>query len=98
MAVTELSREASGDAATSVRIEPCITMHTLRMVEGILTTEAAIKLHACVYELPVEYFDKARMGIKQNALVEKPMGNIRDREKQTQDQKDAKMKAKNAPV
>ena len=98
MAITEISREATGDDATSVKMDPCITMHTLRMVEGILTTEASIKLHACVYELPVEYFDKARAALKQDAMVEKPNAETRDRDKQTDDQKDAKMKAKNAPT
>lgn len=72
MAITELSSEAVGDKNTSVRMDPCITSHTLTMVESVLTTEAAIKLNACVYDLPVEAFDKKRMELKQLAMLVKP--------------------------
>lgn len=72
MAITEVSAEAVDDPSTRVRMDPCVTAHTLSMVESVLTTEAAINLNACVYDIPVEAFDKERMKLKQLAMLVKP--------------------------
>lgn len=106
MAVTEVSKEAVGDANTSVRMNPCITAHTLRMVESVLKTEDAIRLYSCVYDIPEELFDPARMKLKQTAMLIKPetggeesnpTANTRNKQPMSEDQKDASMKAKNEP-
>jgi hypothetical protein len=72
MAMTEVSSEAVGDKDTHVHMEPCITTHTLTMIESVLTTEAAIEMNACVYNVPREFFDPARMKLKQMAMLVKP--------------------------
>lgn len=98
MGVSEVSSEAVADKHTLVKIEPCVTMHTLRSIESILTTEAARKLYACVYDVPIEYIDSARLHKKQEVMLEEGMSaGTRNKPDMTEDQKAASMKAKNEP-
>lgn len=98
MAVTEVSTEAVKDENTFVKIEPCVSMHTLRSLESILTVESARKLYACVYDVPEEYIDKKKLKQKQELMVQTPVNaGSRLKPTMTEDQKDASMKAKNEP-
>lgn len=92
MAIKNLSSSAVGDELTYVKLVPCITSHSLKMVESILKPDIAIKLNACVYDVPEDAFDIEKMKTKQMAVVVNPKAS---REPLTEDQKDANMKAKN---
>jgi hypothetical protein len=98
MCITEVSSEAVGDKDTLVKIKPCVTMHTLRTIEMILTTEAAREMYACVFDIPIEAIDATRLKKKQDVALEEPgVRGSRDKPTMTEEQKDASMKAKNEP-
>lgn len=53
-----------------LRIWPCISAFNLSQIEPIITPEASLHLHQCVYEQPAYYFDKSKIKIKQKMMLE----------------------------
>lgn len=96
LVIEKVSSDISGSNRTVIRLFPCISEHTLHTLESVMKPEVVKMLYACTYGVPEEYFDIARIKKKQDAMLLEAAGPAtRNRQPQTEEQKDAKMRAKN---
>jgi hypothetical protein len=99
MAVTTVSRYMSGSPTCTVVLKPCVSIQTLREIEGVLKIDVLHSLMACVHNRPVEDFDAAKIATKQELILyaDKP-AVTRDKPDQTNDQKQSNLKAKSQKI
>jgi hypothetical protein len=53
-----------------LRLWPCVSAFDLSQIEPILTTDAALRLNQCLYNHPKHYFDRAKIAIRQEIMLE----------------------------